>query len=298
MARVRLDQLLVTRGLARSRERARAQILAGDVSVNGQTIAKAGTLIDEQAAVVVREPEHPWVGRGGVKLAHALEKFALDVSGGTALDIGASTGGFTDVLLQRGAARVVLLLPWAVPTVVAALVWRFMFEGRTGVASALLVQTGLLDQPVTWLVGERTAWVPLVLADVWKTTPFVALLLLAGLQAIPHDLHEAARLDGAGRWRRFVAITLPLLSPTLLVAGLFRILAVPVLRMPNGGWVLASGIVSFLLGAAIWAQWPVSGVWVIGTYVGVEMLVYGISLLMLGLAVRDVGGAAERRRAA
>ena len=109
MARVRLDQLLVTRGLSRSRERARAQILAGDVSVDGRTITKAGTLVDEQAAVVVREPEHPWVGRGGVKLAHALEKFGIDVADRTALDIGASTGGFTDVLLQRGAARVVAL---------------------------------------------------------------------------------------------------------------------------------------------------------------------------------------------
>ena len=109
MARVRLDQLLVTRGLSRSRERARAQILTGDVSVDGRTITKAGTLVDEQAAVVVREPEHPWVSRGGVKLAHALEQFGIDVADQTALDIGASTGGFTDVLLQRGAARVVAL---------------------------------------------------------------------------------------------------------------------------------------------------------------------------------------------
>jgi 23S rRNA (cytidine1920-2'-O)/16S rRNA (cytidine1409-2'-O)-methyltransferase len=109
MARVRLDQLLVTRGLAPSRERARALILAGEVSVDGRTVAKAGTFVDDQADVAVREPAHPWVSRGGIKLAHAIDAFGLDVSGCTALDIGASTGGFTDVLLQRGAARVVAL---------------------------------------------------------------------------------------------------------------------------------------------------------------------------------------------
>jgi 23S rRNA (cytidine1920-2'-O)/16S rRNA (cytidine1409-2'-O)-methyltransferase len=105
----RLDQLLVARGLAQSRERARALLLAGHVDVDGVRVTKAGTLVDEAAAIVMRQPDHPWVGRGGIKLAHALDAFGLDVTGITALDIGASTGGFTDVLLQRGAARVVAL---------------------------------------------------------------------------------------------------------------------------------------------------------------------------------------------
>jgi len=109
VARTRLDQLLVARGLAQSRERARALILAGDVSVNGQPSAKAGTLVDDASEITLRQPDHPWVGRGGIKLAHALDAFGLDVTGVLALDIGASTGGFTDVLLQRGAARVVAL---------------------------------------------------------------------------------------------------------------------------------------------------------------------------------------------
>jgi 23S rRNA (cytidine1920-2'-O)/16S rRNA (cytidine1409-2'-O)-methyltransferase len=109
MPRVRLDQLLVARGLAGSRERARARILAGEVTVDGRVIAKAGTLVGDGADVRVREPEHPWVSRGGVKLAHAIDTFAIDVTGRTALDIGASTGGFTDVLLHRGATRVVAL---------------------------------------------------------------------------------------------------------------------------------------------------------------------------------------------
>lgn len=106
----------------------------------------------------------------------------------------------------RGAARTAALLPWALPTVVAALVWRFLFEGPL------------------WFSHPLLAWVPVVLADVWKTTPFVALLLLAGLQAIDPELLEAARVDGASAWQRFRHVTLPLLRPALLVALVFRTL--------------------------------------------------------------------------
>jgi 23S rRNA (cytidine1920-2'-O)/16S rRNA (cytidine1409-2'-O)-methyltransferase len=107
--RRRLDIVMADRGLAPSRERAKALILAGLVRVEGQPVAKAGTPVPEDAAIAVEAPDHPWVGRGGLKLAHALEVFGLDVTGRIALDIGASTGGFTDVLLQGGAARVVAL---------------------------------------------------------------------------------------------------------------------------------------------------------------------------------------------
>jgi 23S rRNA (cytidine1920-2'-O)/16S rRNA (cytidine1409-2'-O)-methyltransferase len=118
----RLDSLLVERGLAASRERARALILAGEVRVNGQPAGKAGMQVGNDADIALTTRDHPYVGRGGLKLAHALETFALDVTGWTALDIGASTGGFTDVLLQRGAARVVALdvghgqLDWKIRT--------------------------------------------------------------------------------------------------------------------------------------------------------------------------------------
>ena len=107
--RTRLDIRLVDQGLAPSRERARALILAGRVSVNGTVVTKAGSPVAADAGVEVSEPDFPWVGRGGVKLAHALDTFAIEVAGREALDIGASTGGFTDVLLQRGARRVVAL---------------------------------------------------------------------------------------------------------------------------------------------------------------------------------------------
>ena len=109
MARMRLDTLVVARGLAASRERARALVLAGQVQVNGVTSTKAGHIVDERAVVTLAAPDHPYVSRGGVKLAHALAAFDVSVRGREALDIGASTGGFTDALLQAGAARVVAL---------------------------------------------------------------------------------------------------------------------------------------------------------------------------------------------
>jgi ABC-type sugar transport system permease subunit len=105
----------------------------------------------------------------------------------------------------RALVRASILIPWAIPTVVAALVWRFMFEGMEG-----------------WLTDDVRAWVPVILADTWKETPFVALLLLAGLQGIDPSLYEAARIDGASPWRQFRHVTLPLLVPAILVALIFR----------------------------------------------------------------------------
>jgi 23S rRNA (cytidine1920-2'-O)/16S rRNA (cytidine1409-2'-O)-methyltransferase len=107
--RQRLDLLLVARGLAPSRERARSLILAGQVRVDGSAAVKAGTAVDEHAEIVLDTPDHPYVSRGGLKLAHALEAFTIRVDGRRALDIGASTGGFTDVLLQQNARHVVAL---------------------------------------------------------------------------------------------------------------------------------------------------------------------------------------------
>ena len=109
MAKTRLDILLVERGLVATRERARALILAGDVRVNGTVADKAGAAVAPEAEITLTTPDHPYVGRGGLKLAHALTAFNIDVTGRIGLDIGASTGGFTDVLLQRGALRVVAL---------------------------------------------------------------------------------------------------------------------------------------------------------------------------------------------
>jgi ABC-type sugar transport system permease subunit len=124
----------------------------------------------------------------------------------------------------RGLVRAAVLIPWAIPTVVSALLWRFMFEGPTGIVNSALVSAGVLREPIVWFIQAETAWVPVILADVWKTTPFVALLLLAGLQNIDASLYEAARIDGASAWRQFRYVTLPLLKPAILVALIFRTL--------------------------------------------------------------------------
>lgn len=124
----------------------------------------------------------------------------------------------------RGLVRAAVLVPWAIPTVVAALLWRFMFDSQAGIANAVLMDVGLMDEPFVWFIHSIAAWVPVILADVWKMTPFVALLLLAGLQNIDASLYEAARIDGAGPWNQFRHVTLPLLKPAILVALIFRTL--------------------------------------------------------------------------
>ena len=122
----------------------------------------------------------------------------------------------------RGLARTLVVLPWALPTAVMALAWGWIFNDSFGVANDLLLRLGVLRAPVAWLGRSDTAMATLIVADVWKTTPFVALIALAGLQSIPEGVLEAARVDGLGGWARLRRIVLPLLAPTLLVAAAFR----------------------------------------------------------------------------
>ena len=140
----------------------------------------------------------------------------------------------------RGPVRASVLVPWALTTVVSAKMWAWIYDGRYGIANDLLMKLHLIDQPIIFLVRpELTIWA-MVAAEIWKTTPFMALLLLAGLQLIPHELYEAAALDGASRWQAFWRVTLPILRPTILVALLFRTIdAVRMFDLPrvltNGG---------------------------------------------------------------
>jgi trehalose/maltose transport system permease protein len=122
----------------------------------------------------------------------------------------------------RGLARTAVLVPWAFPVVVSALMWRLMLQDQVGIVSWLAHATGLTDQPI--LSDHTSLLVAAIGVDVWKSTPFIALLLLAGLQTIPRELNEAAIVDGATAVQRFVAITLPQLRPAILVALLFRTL--------------------------------------------------------------------------
>ncbi|WP_261130133.1 carbohydrate ABC transporter permease [Bacillus sp. Marseille-Q3570] len=124
----------------------------------------------------------------------------------------------------RGLVRASILIPWAIPTVVAALMWKFLYDGQNGVVSKIFEEIGLIDRMATLLTTDSGAMFSVIFADVWKTTPYMALLLLAGLQTIPKSMYEAAAIDGANKWKQFITITLPLLKTSILVALLFRTL--------------------------------------------------------------------------
>jgi trehalose/maltose transport system permease protein len=124
----------------------------------------------------------------------------------------------------RGAMRAVMLVPWAIPTVVAAQMWKWMYDDVYGVINDAGVRLHILSHPYAWISEPSTALASVCAVDIWKTTPFVALLLLAGLQVIPRDLYEAAEVDGATKLQQFWRITLPLLRPAILVTLIFRTL--------------------------------------------------------------------------
>jgi len=124
----------------------------------------------------------------------------------------------------RGVMRAVMLIPWAIPTVVSAQMWKWMYDDIFGVINDLGVRLHILHHSVAWISQPSTALASVCAVDIWKTTPFVALLLLAGLQVIPSDLYEAADVDGASKLVQFWRITLPLLRPAILVALIFRTL--------------------------------------------------------------------------
>jgi ABC-type sugar transport system permease subunit len=125
----------------------------------------------------------------------------------------------------RGIVRAAILIPWAVPTVVSAMLWKSMFDPQNGFVNYILTQLHLPLAHTTWLSETWTAWAAILIADAWRNTPFMALLLLAGLQVIPRDVYEAAKIDGAGAIRTFRRITLPMLKPALMVALIFRTLS-------------------------------------------------------------------------
>jgi len=121
----------------------------------------------------------------------------------------------------RGILRTILLIPWAIPTVVSARIWQLIYNYNYGLLNYILSFVGV-SHKINWLGTSKSAFWALVIADVWKTTPFVAIILLAGLQAIPDEIYKQAKVDGAGLMKRFLFITLPLLRPALMVALIFR----------------------------------------------------------------------------
>ena len=152
--KVRADQLLVARGLAESRTRAQALIMAGAVFSGQRKLAKAGEMLAEDAAVEVRGKDHPWVSRGGIKLDHGLAHFGFDVAGAVALDVGSSTGGFTDVLLSRGAAKV-----YAVDVGTNQLAWKLRQDPRVVVleqTNARYLTAEQVPEPVDIVVCDAS----------------------------------------------------------------------------------------------------------------------------------------------
>jgi 23S rRNA (cytidine1920-2'-O)/16S rRNA (cytidine1409-2'-O)-methyltransferase len=151
---VRADQLLVSRGLAESRSRGQALIMAGVVFSGETKIGKAGDMLADDAPLEVRGKDHPWVSRGGVKLAHGLDHFGFDVSGAVALDVGSSTGGFTDVLLARGAAKV-----YAVDVGTNQLAWKLRQDPRVVVheqTNARTLDSSIIPEPVDVIVCDAS----------------------------------------------------------------------------------------------------------------------------------------------
>ncbi len=123
----------------------------------------------------------------------------------------------------RGAVRTIAILPWALPTALIALGWTWIFNDQYGIVNDILMRSGLIKTGINWLGDPTLAMISVILADVWKTTPFISILLLAGLQSISNDLYEAQAIDGASPWQSFRQITLPLLMPQVVIALLFRL---------------------------------------------------------------------------
>ena len=162
---------------------------------------------------------------GNVRFWKALSNTFLFTGGSVTLELLLGIGIALVMHMRfrgRGLFRASVLVPWAVPTVVAGMMWAWIYNDQYGVFNHLLAQLGVIDGYIAWLGTKNTAMFSLIFADVWKTTPFMALLLLAGLQMIPDELYESAKVDGAGTLARFFRITLPLLTPTIAVALLFR----------------------------------------------------------------------------
>lgn len=124
----------------------------------------------------------------------------------------------------RGLIRATILIPWAIPTAVSALMWKYLYDGQNGIVAKYFSDIGIIHNMSTLLASHTGAMFSVIFADVWKTTPYMALLLLAGLQTIPSSLYEASAIDGANKWKQFTTITLPLLKSSILVALIFRTL--------------------------------------------------------------------------
>ncbi len=167
-------------------------------------------------------------------LLFALVSVALEMVLGTIFAL-----LLNEKLPLRGLFRASILIPWAIPVAISARIWELIYSYNYGLANFLLLKTRICSRPINWLGSSAGAFLSLLLADIWKTTPFVTIILLAGLQAIPEELYEQAKVDGTNFYQRFLKITLPLLKPIFLVAILFR--TIDALRIFDLVYVLTHG---------------------------------------------------------
>jgi trehalose/maltose transport system permease protein len=186
------------------------------LSVTSSTITGFGSFVGAENYVEMFQNEDFWEGLKNT-IIFTVASVALEfiIGLGIALAINRAFRG-------RGLVRAAVLVPWAFPTVISAVMWRLMFQDQIGVINEVANGIGLISEPI--LSDTTLLLLGAIFVDVWKTTPFMALLLLAGLQTIPGDVYEAARVDGANVMQRFFRITMPLLKGTILVAVLFRTL--------------------------------------------------------------------------
>lgn len=187
----------------------------------------------------------------------------------------------------RAVLRAVVLVPWAVLTVGTAMMWRTIFDADLGFANQLLQTLHLPGQHTVWLGQNGYAMAVLIIADVWKTAPFMALLILAGLQVIPEDVYEAAKVDGATAWQRFVSITLPLLKPAILVALIFRTL--DALRIFDLPFVLTQGS-NGTTTLSLYAYQQLTQNRLIGPGSSLAVLTFIIVMAVSFIYIRTVGG--------
>lgn len=187
----------------------------------------------------------------------------------------------------RGLVRTAMLVPWAIPTVVSAQMWRWMYNDVFGVINDMALRLGLITAPIAWTAQPRIAMLAIIAVDVWKTTPFMALLILAGLQVIPGDVYEAALVDGAGKLRQFFSITLPLLKPALLVALVFRTL--DALRVFDVVFVLTGGA-SGTETMATFNRRVLIDFQQLGFASAISVVIFGIIALFVVVYMKTLGG--------
>jgi ABC-type sugar transport system permease subunit len=157
-------------------------------------------------------------------LEHTIGFTVVSVAVETAIGLAIAIA-LTKKFRGRGLVRAAVFIPWAVPTVVSAELWKTMFDPQQGFVNYVLGALHLPLASTTWLDSTWTAWAAILVADAWRNTPFMAIILMAGLQIIPNDIYEAAKIDGASAWQTFRRITLPMLKPALMVALIFRTLS-------------------------------------------------------------------------